>query len=250
MAEPPSILAIEAACLSAWPAIGVVHDGAWLWRYAQGYTKRANSIQCLDPADEDDAEARILRLAALSVRHGIAPVFRVTPLAGDRVVATLDRLGWRSFEESRVLTLDLGDAAFERRADIRPFPPGDPRWYRVQSSLAGYAPAGVETLKILLGLIAPEAMGFVAYGRDGTPAAAALAVVSGGIGVYLNVVTDRARRRQGHGEAVMQAALAWTRENGARHAALQVVADNDAGGALYAKLGFVERYRYHYRRPA
>ena len=100
------------------------------------------------------------------------------------------------------------------------------------------------------GLIAPEAKGFVAYGRDGTPAAAALAVVSGGIGVYLNVVTDRARRRQGHGEAVMQAALAWTRENGARHAALQVVADNDAAGALYAKLGFAERYRYHYRRPA
>ena len=93
---------------------------------------------------------------------------------------------------------------------------------------------------ILLGLIAPEAKGFVAYGRDGTPAAAALAVVSGGIGVYLNVVTDRARRRQSHGEAVMQA----------RHAALQVVADNDAAGAHYAKLGFTERYRYHYRRPA
>ena len=25
------------------------HDGLWLWRDARGYTKRANSIHCLDP---------------------------------------------------------------------------------------------------------------------------------------------------------------------------------------------------------
>ncbi|MBN9057750.1 MAG: GNAT family N-acetyltransferase, partial [Rhizobiales bacterium] len=108
----------------------------------------------------------------------------------------------------------------------------------------------VETLKILLGLVAPEARGIVCYAPDGTPAAAALAVNACGIGVFLNVVTDRARRRQGYGASVMRAALGWTLENGATAAAIQVTSENAAAIALYEGLGFVEQYRYHYRRPA
>lgn len=38
----PSVRAIEAATLTAWPALQVAHDGLWLWRAARGYTKRAN----------------------------------------------------------------------------------------------------------------------------------------------------------------------------------------------------------------
>lgn len=250
MTFPPSPLAIEAACLSAWPAIAVVHDGAWLWRYAQGYTKRSNCFQSLDPADEADAARRIARLSALSGRHGIAPVFRVTPLAGEKVVAALDAAGWSPFDESLVLAKDLSEAPPEPRGDVRSFPPSDPRWFRAEAALSQYPAATVETLKTLIGLIASEARGFVAYAREGQPAAAALAVVAGDIGVYLNVVTDRARRRQGHGEAVMQAALKWTRDRGARFAAIQVIAANEPAIRLYEKLGFLHQYGYHYRRPA
>ena len=243
----PSILRIEAACLSAWPAIALVHDGGWLWRFAHGYSKRSNSFQSMDPSDDGDAEARILTLSALSRRHGIEPVFRVTPLAGPGVVAALDRLGWTKFDESRVLAMPLGDVETPA-GDVRLFNPGDPRWYRAEAGLAGYDARTVETLRTLLSLIAQESKGFVVHGRDGTPAAAALAVNAGGIGVYLNVVADRARRRQGFGRAVMQAALGWTLERGARHAAIQVMADNAPAIALYESLGFVEQYRYHYRR--
>jgi ribosomal protein S18 acetylase RimI-like enzyme len=246
----PSILGVESACLSAWPAVGTVHDGAWLWRFAHGYSKRSNSFQSLDPEDDEDAERRIDYLAALSRRHGITPVFRVTPLAGGRVLDALDRAGWSAYEESRVLAMSLEDCAFEPAGDVRFFNPTDPRWYRAQSTLSQSTGKTVETLKILLGLIAPEARGVVAYAPDGTPAAAALAVNAGGIGIYLNVVTDRTKRRQGYGATVMRAALRWTMENGARAAAIQVTSDNDPAIRLYESLGFVEQYRYHYRSPA
>lgn len=244
----PSILRIEAACLSAWPSIALVHDGGWIWRFAHGYSKRANAFQSLDPSDDGDAEERIATLAALSRRHGIEPIFRVTPLAGPGVVAALDGLGWTAFEESRVLAMPLAAVAVPD-GDVRLFNPGDPRWYRAEAGLAGYDARAVETLRTLLALIAPESKGFVVHGRDGTPAAAALAVNAGGIGVFLNVVADRTRRRQGFGRAVMQAALGWTHERGARYAALQVGSDNASAIALYESLGFVECYRYHYRRP-
>ncbi len=245
----PTVLQIEGACLSAWPAIALVHDGAWLWRFAHGYSKRANSFQSLDPSDDGNAEARIAALSALSRRHGIEPVFRVTPLAGPGVVAALDRLGWTSFEESRVLAMDLTTPPPAPTGDIRWLNPGDPRWYRAEASLSGYDGKTLETLKTLLSLIAYEAKGIVVHGRDGTPAAAALAVNAGGIGVYLNVVADKGRRRQGFGTAVMRAALGWTREKGASSAAIQVVSANAPAIALYESLGFVEQYRYHYRRP-
>lgn len=246
----PSILGIEAACLSAWPAVGTVHDGAWIWRFAHGYSKRSNSFQSLDPEDDDEAERRIAYLASLSTSHGIEPVFRVTPLAGPRVLDALNRAGWQAFEESCVLVMDLEGVEFEPAGDVRFFEPTDPRWYRAQSTLSQSTGKTVETLKILLGLIAPEARGVVVYAPDGTPAAAALAVNSGGIGVYLNVVSDKMKRRQGYGAAVMRAALNWTKENGARAAAIQVTSENEPAIRLYESLGFVEQYRYHYRRPA
>ena len=164
----PSILGIEAACLSAWPAVGTVHDGAWIWRFAHGYSKRSNSFQSLDPEDDDEAERRIAYLASLSTSHGIEPVFRVTPLAGPRVLDALNRAGWQAFEESRVLVMDLEGVEFEPAGDVRFFEPTDPRWYRAQSTLSQSTGKTVETLKILLGLIAPEARGVVVYAPDGT----------------------------------------------------------------------------------
>jgi ribosomal protein S18 acetylase RimI-like enzyme len=246
----PTILAVEAACLSAWPAVSTVHDGAWVWRFAHGYSKRSNSFQSLDPADDGEAERRIGCLAALSARNGIAPIFRVTPLAGAGVVEALDGLGWVPFEANLVLATNLAGHQFAREGDVRFFDPTDPRWFRAQTAMSAVSGKTVEMLKTLLGLIAPEARGIVAYAQDGTPAATALAVNAGGIAVILNVVTDRMKRRQGHARRAMLAALAWAVENGARHAALQVGTDNEAAIRLYEELGFAEQYRYHYRRPA
>ncbi len=137
------------------------------------------------------------------------------------------------FEESRVLAMPLDGAPAMPEGDIRLLNPGDPRWYRAEAGLAAYDTRTLETLKTILSLIVPEAKGLVVHGRDGTPAAAALAVNAGGIGVYLNVVADRARRRQGFGTAVMRAALAWTRERGATNAAIQVVSANQPAIALW-----------------
>jgi len=55
-------------------------------------------------------------------------------------------------------------------------------------------------------------------------------------------------RGLGYGRAIMHAGLNWAAQTGAGFAALQVQADNEPAVALYGKLGFVEQYRYQYRR--
>ena len=249
MAQRPSILQLEQAFLSAWPAAETHSDGGWLWRYADGYTKRANSAQSMDPSDEDDAETRIMRYVAWAGARGVKPTFRVTPLAGEKIITALNRLHWQPFEQSVVMAMPVG-AAFTPKHAFRLFEATDPDWYQVQADMSGYGAETVIALRDILSRIATPATGILVYDGNGEPAAAALTNNSGGIGVYLNVVVREDLRGQGFGRSVMQAALNWSRSAGANWAAIQVVSENTAAVQLYRSLGFEEVYRYHYRQPA
>lgn len=245
----PSAVDLESATLNAWPALQVVHDRLWVWRAAGGYSKRANSIHCLDPSDGDDAEARLERLAALYRYNELTPVFRVTPLASPGALAALDRAGWERFEPSRVLAMATPAEAFELRHEVRLFDPRDPAWFETQGRMSGYNAHTLSLLKSILEAVACENCGLLAYDGEGRPVAAALAAVSNGIGVYLNVVVDAGFRGQGYGRAVVSAALNWTQSAGARSSVIQVLGENVAALSLYRALGFAPAYDYHYRRP-
>jgi N-acetylglutamate synthase len=246
----PSIADIESATLGAWPALQVAHDRLWLWRAAKGYSKRANSIHCLDPADGEDADARLERMAALSRYNDIPPVFRVTPLASPGALAALDRAGWQPFERSLVLAQQFSGDALPVAHKTRLHDPRDPAWHEAQGAMSGYNPHTLGILVSILEATAFENCGVLALDEEGNPAAAALATVANGIGIYLNVVARSDVRGKGYGRAVMSAALNWSREAGATSAAIQVLASNTPAVSLYTSLGFAEVYDYHYRKPA
>jgi N-acetylglutamate synthase len=245
---PLSVNQIEGATLTAWPALKQAHDGLWLWRYARGYTKRANSIHCLDPSDGGYAELRLRRMAELSRLHGIPSVFRVTPLTATEIVEVLEGLQWEEFDESLVMAMEMPEVDFPLEYQARYFDPTDPTWYRAQAQMAGSDPDGTDILKQILETIPCEAKGVLVYHKAGLPVAAALAAVASGIGIYLNVVTHPSARGHGYGRAVMGAALNWVRGMGATHSAIQVLADNAPAVNLYSSLGFGEVYSYSYRQ--
>ena len=85
--------------------------------------------------------------------------------------------------------------------------------------------------------------------RDGQAVASSIMAVADGIVITGNVVTDPTRRRQGLARAMMQSGLAWAKREGARYAALNVQADNEAAQALYRSLGYTHQYDYIYRIP-
>jgi GNAT superfamily N-acetyltransferase len=243
-----SIAQLETATFTAWPAVTTAMEGMWLARFARGFTKRSNSIQCLDPEDDAEAAARLARMADLYPLNSLDPLFRVTPLAGPGVIAALDAKGWQAFEESCVLTMPLGDDfAMSEAVDV--FDGVDDRYLDACIELAGYNRRTRETLAVLVNLIACRNAGIVIRDAAGEPLAAALAINALGVGIYTNVIVRADARRQGHGRKLMHAALAWTRSVGATEAAIQVVAANEPAVNLYTSLGFREAYRYHYRRP-
>ena len=244
-----ALVEAETAFLDAWPALETHWDGAWVWRFANGFTKRANAIQCQDPADSADAEARLSRLVDLSREAGIAPVFRETPLCGPELSATLDRLGWSRFEKSRILFLDRlrSDYSVDHRVAISLR--AGPAWVRPQCALQGYDAVTRRTLSAIIARMPETATGLTVLDADGAPAASVLAVSVGELAMFTNVVTSPAHRRAGYGRSAMGAALNLMAETRASRSALHVSWGNSPAQALYAVFGFTAIGHYCYRTP-
>lgn len=242
----PSTEAFERAGLSAWPGIKVEWDRSWVRRAAGGYTKRANSTQCFDPDDFEDADLRVISASSWMVRQKIKPVFRITPLSSPELNATLDEAGWQSIDPSHLLAMEIGDVEGDPEAEILPVL--DPKFLAVAKRLKGYDDAAMMAMENLLAVFTVPAVGVVLT-RNGEAVASSIMAVADGIVITGNVVTDPTRRRQGLGSAMMRSGLAWARREGARHAALNVQAHNEAGKALYASLGYTHQYDYDYRIP-
>lgn len=242
----PDVESFERAGLEAWPGIEVKWDGNWVRRTAQGYTKRANSAQCFDPADDEDVDDRIIGASSWLVARGLKPVFRITPLSAPALEEALDEAGWQTIDHSHLFAMELGE--HEPDEETRLFPVLDPAFLAVQQQLQAYSEANMAGMRALLGVMKVPATGIVTY-RDRVPVASGLMAISNAIVITGNVVTDPARRRQGLASAMMRTGLHWAREKGAKIAALNVQADNEGAKALYRGLGFAHQYDYHYRIP-
>lgn len=242
----PDVEAFERAGLKAWPCIEADWDGAWVRRASNGYTKRANSVQCFDPADDDDAGERLAAASRWLQARDLPPVMRITPLTGARVIAALDRLGWHPLDPSHLFAMQLD--ATEPDPRVRRFDLLDPHFLAVQQRLQNYSDHTAAGLRALLEQVTVPAVGIIAYAGS-EPVASALMDVADGIAVTGNVATAPAYRRQGFAAALMRTGLAWAHAAGARIAALNVAADNRAAQALYAGLGYARQYDYSYRVP-
>jgi ribosomal protein S18 acetylase RimI-like enzyme len=85
---------------------------------------------------------------------------------------------------------------------------------------------------------------------DGAPAALGLGVVEGDwLGIFC-MTTDPGFRRRGAASAILRTLAIWAQLYDARRAYLQVMDQNTAAQALYARVGFETLYHYHYREKA
>ena len=242
----PTVEAFERASLKAWPSLEEQWDGGWVRRAAGGYTKRANSVQCFDPEDGEDADLRIISASSWMVIRKLKPVFRITPLSSPDLNETLDDAGWQSIDPSHLFAMELGEHLPDAEAQCLAVL--DPVFLAAQQKLQGHGDNVMTAMTRVLAAFAVPATGVVLF-RDGEAVSTSVMAVADGIVLTGNVVTDSTRRRQGLGVAMMHSGLAWARGKGATVAALNVQADNAAAQALYSAMGYAHQYDYDYRIP-
>jgi N-acetylglutamate synthase len=241
-----SIRHLEELSLNAWPALQTaVYDG-WLLRFADGYTRRANSVNPLYPGALDPAE-KIGRCEAVYAARGQDIVFKLTDAAEPvDLDALLEQQGYRREAPTSVQTLDLGALAPPPSVDAAGDAAVTDAWLDDFGRLNGVAERHRPTMRRMLGGLIPSAC-FMALRDGGETVAVGLAVRDHGHVGLFDIVTAPERRGQGFGTALVHQLLAWGQAGGAHTAYLQVMRDNAPALRLYARLGFQEQYGYWYR---
>lgn len=283
-ASRAAVARLERLRSAAWPAPVQRELGGWLLRAAGGYTKRANSALALgDPGIP--VETALEQVRVFAGEHGAAPLVQA-PVGSPWSNRVLDA-GWRVLAEAGeclvlVAPLDVAGPSAAPAIVLADTPPRG--WWSVfgepvpepgspadavvvpgrsavpdgvarpgeQSKgtaehVSGVVRRGAQS-KATEGPTPPVGFGVIVSERDEAVAAVRAAVVEDHVYVSRLHVRPEYRRRGLAGD-LMTAALAWGRAHGARHAVLDVTADNTAARALYAREGWTEHHRYHYLEP-
>jgi len=239
--------AIEEISLNTWPARQTLLLNGWIVRFADGYTKRANSVYplCFHPGA--DLEQTIARAEAFFSEHRLNAVFKLTPFA---VPQELDRVleerGYRCCDACEVMTRDLDEVPAPAPGEARIRDRLDGEWLDAFAAFDGLSPHHRTIAERLL-TEAVLRQGFALVFRDGAPVACGLGVIQDETMALYNIVTDPRWRGRGYGKQLMLQLLAWGKRNGAKRAFLQVLRSNEPALALYRKLGFRTAYSYWYR---
>ena len=238
---------IEEACFNAFPSLKQVLLGGWLMRFAAGLSRRANSVNPLDPECAGIAAA-IAAAEALYRAQGLPTIFRVPSIVDPALDRALAMRGYASEGESCVLYGAIDQLAAAADPAVRLLSSPEDEFLAAMAALQGHSRAQSEIYRRIVDAIALPAR-FALLAIDGTPAALAYGALHDGLLCYESVITDPRHRRQGLARRVIASLAAWARESRAAGACLEVDADNAPARSLYRGFGLTtELYSYHYRR--
>jgi N-acetylglutamate synthase len=243
MLTEASIQRYEERSFNAWPALQSLIADGWLLRFAQGHTKRANSVNALSAGARLDD---IVDIALPLYRQFELPlIFRLTPLVPARFDATLESRGFVLADPTLVLTRRLeGPIAADPAVTLSER--ATPDWLHGVDEAAHLSHTARQTHRTMLAALRLPAA-FATLSEDGVPQGYGFAVYDRGAVGLFDVVTLPHARRRGVSSRLCKTLLAWGRLRGAQEGYLQVVASNHGALALYRHLGFSQAYPYHYR---
>jgi ribosomal protein S18 acetylase RimI-like enzyme len=237
---------IEAVAAKGWQATDAEPLGEWLLRAAAGFTGRANSALSVgDPGMPlPEAEAMVRRwYAARNLPATVAvpyPLGRPGDSPTDRF---LSEQGWRVRPGPAIVmtarAADVVRAGPAEKVDIDPEP--DQAWLDLYRSGEKLPPIARQLM-----LSAPF-QAFASIRRQADTVAIGRVAVADGWAGLTAVEVHPGHRRQGLATAITTALADVSVSHGAVHLYLQVVDDNEAAHALYARAGFTDHHGYHYR---
>jgi GNAT superfamily N-acetyltransferase len=245
MAAPDARRLEELGLNSSAPPGQLLYDG-WLLRLAPGKAKRARSVNAVY-ASTLPLDTKIAYCERLYGAARVPMLFRMTPFSQPSSLdAELARRGFERFEDTVVEAAPIdprrcnGEGARPMNLAAWVDAVGELRASPTQHRIAQRA--RLEGIPLTLRAVAVEDAGIVV--------ATGLTIVEGDCAGLFDVITREDSRMRGHARTIVSTLLRTAWELGARHAYLQVKADNAAARRLYAQFGFSERYQYWYRgRP-
>jgi ribosomal protein S18 acetylase RimI-like enzyme len=241
-----TILRLEEQSLNAWPALQQQTSGGWVLRWAQGYTKRANSAQTLYPSSIP-LDQQINACEQFYATHQQASIIRIIePLAPPELDPLLEQRGYQHHDLSMVMTCSISTQATAQHKQLHLVEEADlGRFVSSYERMNGLSANRSAHEAILQGIQPEHSLYRVWHNQQ--EVACGVVVYEGEQAGLFDIAVHPTMRGQGIGKAFIAHLLATIAAKGYQHAYLQVINSNTAAIRLYQQFGFRKAYRYWYR---
>ncbi len=217
-------------------------------RAANGYTKRANSVNLLYNSLLD-INQKINYCKEFYENLGLPVIYKIISHSNSlNVDHKLKNLGYIKIDETSVRLLDLSSFSSNCTSTSQVL------FQPTQDWLEGYIAScrthndrTKDTKKIMLKNIIGKTV-FVIHKVENRPVGFGYGVIENEYVGIFDILVDETFRGRGYGKLIMNKILNESKQLGAKNAYLQVVLGNTAAEKLYRNLGFKEIYRYWYRK--
>lgn len=270
MINMEEIYKLEKIACDVHPPLEQYECNGWLINFADGYTRRANSVL---PISFDLAENRetslsdfmekiddtVLECEELYSKKNLPCIFKITDATPKELSSILKTRGYKKEASTDVMIVSSDDSVFQERMEsiIEPEETGvimtsspDEAWLNAFFAFENRAdPKTKEIIKKQFDLVKENENLTTLYCRiqmTGKDVAVASVVIEDGVLFLLNVVVDEKCRGKGYGKILVKEILEAAYYMGAEKLCLQVVADNDVAKNLYKTFGFEYLYTYWY----
>jgi GNAT superfamily N-acetyltransferase len=256
-AGPDLVRSLQERAARAFPALRHTRVDGWWLRQCDGGAWWASSVLPHGDAAPADLPARIGRVEEFYSGHGAPARFQISP--GACPAGLDDALAARGYRVESPMSLQSAPTArvvdrlpagvvdrlpagvLAVRVDDRPTDAWFETWLAVHGT--GGDPGPEHDMLRRVGrpsgyVSALSGAGVVAVGR---------AVAEAGWAGVFGMATLPHARTTGAATRVLAALAHWADRRGAAHMYLQVECDNTTARRLYARAGFTELCRYHYR---
>jgi ribosomal protein S18 acetylase RimI-like enzyme len=243
------ILKLEEIALNAWPALETIQLDGWVIRYANGVTKRSNSVNPIYTSSQN-IDKKIDFCEKYYRSKSIPVCFKITEIAqSSGLDEMLDARGYAHQFDVLIQTMDISKFTGDIDKNIHLLEETDNLWLDHYIKMNGTKPSYKPVYKQIIDNILFSKSLFTLTLNE--------VVIGCGLGVVedkfvglFDIVIDPQYRNQGFGKLLVENILKWGKNKEADTAYLQVLADNASAIRLYEKVGFKEAYRYWYRIKA
>jgi GNAT superfamily N-acetyltransferase len=238
---------LEELAMNAWPSIQTSFYDGWVIRMANGYTKRANSINPVYPSKIKTSE-KIAHCEEVYRAHKLPVIYKLVDCAEHRLLdRQLGRLGYEKMDITSVQVCGRLKTGDEKIRGVKIDDDFTGSWIQGLLNCSKIRQNQIGTILLMLNNILAKKI--VAYKKHkGSIIGCGYGVIEKKFVGIFDVIVREDMRGRGYGEELVRALLAAAKSAGAFKAYLQVVDTNTAAKNLYKKLGFTEKYRYWYRK--
>lgn len=239
---------IEELSMNAWPSLQTkLYDG-WVLRFADGYTKRANSINPIYKSTIE-LDKKIDYCEKQYKFYNLPTIFKLTDESYPKEIdKRLKERGYEKIDETSVRILDFSQYTYRKPEGVILEDQFSGNWINAFFHCSKIPDEGVQlTARKILDNILGRVI-CAARQIDGNIAGCGYGAIDRDYVGIFDIVVDKNFRGNGYGQDIMDGILGEAFRMGNKIAYLQVVVGNLPAENLYNKFGFSEVYRYWYRK--